>query len=122
MDSKIHFAKKVTCTISRNGDLIHRMYLDVACEQVAADRMAAAVSNPGSNFVNSVELEIGGQSIDKHPGYWMETWAELSEAGESHTGHMSGDGVVVGAGNMIQPGTVVHSGKVIPACYSLTNK
>jgi len=37
-------------------------------------------------------------------------------------GAFFGDGVVVGAGNMIQPGTVVHSGKVIPACYSLTNK
>ena len=37
-------------------------------------------------------------------------------------GAFLGDGVVVGAGNMIQPGTVVHSGKIVPACYSLTHK
>ena len=37
-------------------------------------------------------------------------------------GAFLGDGVVVGAGNMIQPGTVVYSGKIVPACYSLTHK
>jgi len=40
----------------------------------------------------------------------------------SKLGAFLGDGVVVGAGNMIQPGTVVHSGKIVPACYSLTHK
>jgi len=45
-----------------------------------------------------------------------------TSTGMSKLGAFLGDGVVVGAGNMIQPGTVVHSGKVIPACYSLTNK
>ncbi|MDC0206831.1 sugar phosphate nucleotidyltransferase [Nitrospinae bacterium] len=40
----------------------------------------------------------------------------------SKLGAFLGDGVVVGAGNMIQPGTVVHSGKIVPACYTLTNK
>jgi len=33
-----------------------------------------------------------------------------------------GDDVVIGAGNTIQPGTVVLPGKNIPACYSVTNK
>jgi bifunctional UDP-N-acetylglucosamine pyrophosphorylase/glucosamine-1-phosphate N-acetyltransferase len=42
--------------------------------------------------------------------------------GLSKLGAFLGDGVVVGAGNMIQPGTVVHSGKIIPACYSVTHK
>ena len=40
----------------------------------------------------------------------------------SKLGAFLGDGVVVGAGNMIQPGTVVHSGKIVPACYTLTHK
>jgi len=42
--------------------------------------------------------------------------------GMSKLGAFLGDGVVVGAGNMIQPGTVVHSGKIVPACYSITHK
>ena len=34
-------------------------------------------------LINSVELEIGGQKIDKHTGDWMETWAELTEPNPS---------------------------------------
>ena len=68
---------KCSATISRNGDLIHRMYLDVAT--AAANNNLSANYNPGSNFIKTVELEIGGQSIDKHPGYWMETWAQLTQ-------------------------------------------
>ena len=45
-----------------------------------------------------------------------------SSTGISKLGAFLGDGVVVGAGNMIQPGTVVHSGKIIPACYSVTHR
>ena len=37
-------------------------------------------------------------------------------------GAFVGDGVVIGAGNTIQPGTVVLPGKNIPACYSVINK
>ena len=40
----------------------------------------------------------------------------------SKLGAFLGDGVVVGAGNIIQPGTVVHSDKIVPACYTLTHK
>lgn len=45
-----------------------------------------------------------------------------ASTGMSKLGAFLGDGVAVGAGNMIQPGTVVHSGKIIPACYSVTHK
>ena len=45
-----------------------------------------------------------------------------TSTGMSKLGAFIGDDVVVGAGNMIQPGTVVHSGKIIPACYSVTHK
>jgi len=65
---------RVTATISRNGDLVHRMYLQ---HNIAAS--ATAVVNQGNALVDDVELEIGGQRIDKHTGHWMETWAELTE-------------------------------------------
>ena len=45
-----------------------------------------------------------------------------ASTGMSKLGAFLGDGVVVGAGNMMQPGTVVHSGKIIPACYSVTHR
>jgi len=63
-----------TATISRNGDLIYRMYIEIV-----GTYSSVAYANPGSKSITSVELEIGGQKIDKHTGDWMEAWAELTE-------------------------------------------
>ena len=63
---------RVTATVSRNGDLISDMWLDVKFPSVSAG------DNPGSLFVQEVELEIGGQRIDKHYGHWLEVWAQLT--------------------------------------------
>jgi len=69
---------RCTATISRNGDLVHRMYLEVG--GTSADTL-----NPGASVVKSVELEIGGQKIDKHTGLWMEVWSELSQENQLGT-------------------------------------
>ena len=66
-------SNRVTATVSRNGDLVHRMYLE---HTTAAYNLGV---NYGNGLVADVELEIGGQRIDKHTGHWMETWAELTE-------------------------------------------
>jgi hypothetical protein len=65
---------RVTATVSRNGDLVSRMYLQ---HNIASG--TATLVNQGNALVDDVELEIGGQRIDKHTGHWMETWAELTE-------------------------------------------
>ena len=66
---------RCTATIARNGDLVHRMYI-----QLESDKKAIADKhNPGVAWINNVELEIGGQKIDKHSGVWMEAWAELTQ-------------------------------------------
>jgi hypothetical protein len=67
---------RCTATISRNGDLVGRMFVDAA-------GTPGTTSNPGSDFIKSVALEIGGQQIDKHSGKWMEVWAELTEENPS---------------------------------------
>ena len=64
-----------SATISRNGDLIHRMYIEVMTTVGTTTTQA----NPGSQGITTVELEIGGQKIDKHTGQWMEAWTELTE-------------------------------------------
>ena len=61
-----------TVTISRNGDLISKMYIQSTCA-------AAHVLNSAVTDLSSVELEIGGQRIDKQSGHYMECWAELTE-------------------------------------------
>jgi hypothetical protein len=70
---------RCTATISRNGDLVHKMYLEI--KGTTND-----YSNPIAQAITSVELEIGGQKIDKQTGQWMETWVELTEP--NPTGHM----------------------------------
>jgi hypothetical protein len=69
---------RCTATISRNGDLVHRMYLEITGPR------SGAVCNPGSSWIDTVELEIGGQRIDKHSGQWLEVWAQLTRP--NHTG------------------------------------
>ena len=71
------FGKRVTCTISRNGDLISRIYLQATLPGLSQSN-AAYVPYSGLVLVKSVELEIGGQRIDKHYGDWLYIWNELS--------------------------------------------
>ena len=84
---------RCTATISRNGDLVHRMYLEMS--GTAED----GTNNIGSAIIESVELEIGGQRIDKHTGLWMETWAELTEPNPTGT---TAQHIVAGAGTLFQ--------------------
>ena len=62
--------KSVVATISRNGDLVHKMYL---CQ---TGTLGADYSD--TQPITTVELEIGGQRIDRQSGQWMDTWNELS--------------------------------------------
>ena len=80
-----NFGKKVTCTIQRTGDLIHRIYLQAVLPQVeilASDGSGAQfrwLNWVGHNLIKSVELEVGGQRIDKHYGDWLHIWNELTQ-------------------------------------------
>jgi Major capsid protein N-terminus/Large eukaryotic DNA virus major capsid protein len=82
------YGQTVTCQISRNGDLINRVYLQVklpaldgitftnpAITQTAGPRY---VNYIGLRLIKSVTIEIGGQQIDKHYSDWLYIWNELS--------------------------------------------
>jgi hypothetical protein len=81
------FAKRLTATIGRSGDLIHRIYLQATLPQVDLNNPAIS-SNPqdqfrwlnwvGHNLVSFVEVTIGGQKIDRQYGDWMHIWNELT--------------------------------------------
>ena len=91
---------RVTCTVSRNGDLINRMYLQVSLGALSA-------SNEyndwvGHQLIKSVEIEIGGQRIDKHYGDWLHIWNELSQTAGHYDGYkamVSGVNASMGASN-----------------------
>ena len=70
------FGRRVTCQISRNGDLIHRMYLQVALPALTSAKQWT--DYVGLALVENVGLAIGGQRIVKQYGDWMYIWNELS--------------------------------------------
>jgi hypothetical protein len=78
-NGSVGFGKRVSCQITRNGDLITKMYLKAT---LTADTLSvdtdAWVDNLGYSMIKSVELQIGGTKIDKHYGVWMNIWHELS--------------------------------------------
>lgn len=57
------FGKRVTCQISRNGDLIHRVYL-----QATVPDFDTYVKYLGLRLIKNVEIEIGGQRINNLVG------------------------------------------------------
>jgi hypothetical protein len=94
-NGQVDFGKRVTATISRNGDLIQQMYLEVVLPAVTA--VAGSVSNVwvygiGNALVKQAEIEIGGQLIDRQYGDWMNIWTELTVP----EGKRSGYDVMVG--------------------------
>jgi hypothetical protein len=75
------YGNTVTCQISRNGDLINRMYLqvDVPKRKSTATTAGSSYQNYlGLRLIKSVVIEIGGQQIDKHYSDWLYIWNELS--------------------------------------------
>ena len=66
---------RCTATISRNGDLVHKMYLHV----LNTGHHNNIKPNAGSDWIKTCEVEIGGQQIDKITGQWLEVWSELTE-------------------------------------------
>ena len=66
------FGRRVQCTVSRNGDLAYRTYLQVTLPQVGPDGTNAVyarwLDNPGHQLISMVEVEIGGQRIDRQYG------------------------------------------------------
>ena len=77
---------RCTATISRNGDLVHKLYFQIDTtgatgtgESTNSASFVSSIDNPGCAWIDNVSVEIGGQTIDKHYGSWLETWAELTE-------------------------------------------
>ncbi len=89
------FGRRVTCTISRNGDLAYRTYLQITLPEInqymgnstslalgAQSVYARWLDYPGEQIIAQVEVEIGGQRIDRQYGDWMHIWNQLTMTSE----------------------------------------
>ena len=88
------FGRRVQCTISRNGDLAYRTYLQVTLPEInqsdAGDSngvFARWLDCPGEQMISMVEVEIGGQRIDRQYGDWMHIWNQLTLTSEQEDGY-----------------------------------
>jgi hypothetical protein len=84
------FGRRVTTTIARNGDLIHRCYLQATLPSLEATAGCMRwVDHVGHHLIKQVEVEIGGQRIDRQYGDWLQIWYDLTlEPGHRHAlGH-----------------------------------
>ncbi len=89
------FNKRVTAVINRNADLMYKTYVQVVLPQISLVSGSSGTFNITSNqqgfrwlsyighrLIKQVEIEIGGQRIDRQYGDWMQIWTQLStEAG-----------------------------------------
>ena len=88
------FGRRVTCTISRNGDLAYRTYLQVTLPEINQDMKgnndgvyARWLDFIGEQLIAQVEVEIGGQRIDRQYGDWMHIWNQLTLSKEQQAGY-----------------------------------
>ena len=94
------FGRRVQCVISRNGDLAYRTYLQVTLPEInqlmGIASYAAGVGSgvyarwldfPGEQLIAQVEVEIGGQRIDRQYGDWMHIWNQLTMTCEQERGY-----------------------------------
>jgi len=88
------FGRRVTCSIARNGDMAFRTYLQVTLPEINQS-MAPTGGNvyarwldfPGEQLIAQVEVEIGGQRIDRQYGDWMHIWNQLTLSAEQQKGY-----------------------------------
>jgi hypothetical protein len=84
----VDFGRKVSCTVSRNGDLIHKVYLQVDLPAMSMSSGTVAwTRNIGHVLIDYVNIEIGGQEIDRHYGDWLNIWNELTQTAEKEDGY-----------------------------------
>ena len=89
------FGRRVQCVISRNGDLAYRTYLQVTLPEINqlmglgnyssgqnTGVYARWLDYPGEQLIAQVEVEIGGQRIDRQYGDWMHIWNQLTMTAE----------------------------------------
>jgi len=83
INGSVNYGHKLSTTISRNGDLISQIYinikLDNAQDESSSNTKYAIPNNFGNFLFDYIDIDIGGQKIDRLYGHYMELWARLTE-------------------------------------------
>ncbi len=82
-NGSVSWGSRVSMAVPRVGDLMSRVYLQATIPDLIAanpvdQEKIAWVRELGHFLINTVEVQIGGQIIDKHYGTWLSIWMHLT--------------------------------------------
>jgi hypothetical protein len=111
INGSVGFGKRFTVSISKNGDMLHGIMLEVQLPDLAQIKAnVTALQNFNLSYVNdiglylfkSIELDIGGARIERHTSEWLDCWLNLTTPASKRAalnkmiGHVDGSGTFVG--------------------------
>jgi hypothetical protein len=82
INGSVNPGSTTSVTIARNGDLLKNLWLEFNPSEVIPSG-TTGVTEIGCDFghaiIDTLELEIGGQLIDRQYGRWLTIWRDLTE-------------------------------------------
>ena len=73
------YGQRVVAVVNRNADLVWKTYVEITLPNTGALKWTAAPSRRlGYIMLQQIEVEIGGQIIDRHYGEWLYLWETLT--------------------------------------------
>ena len=76
IDGRTDFGQQIEITIQRKGDLIKDIILDILLPILPNGYYWT--NGIGNVLIKQVDLEIGGQLIDRHYSEWLDIWHQLT--------------------------------------------
>ena len=76
IDGRTDFGQPIEITIERKGDLVKDIMLDILLPILPNGYYWT--NGIGNVIVKQVDLEIGGQLIDRHYSEWLDIWSQLT--------------------------------------------
>lgn len=82
------FGSQVVVNIQRNGDLLKRLWIEYSPYDILAGindntpgyNGYTVAANLGHAIIDHIDIQIGGQLIDRHYGKWLTIWNYLTES------------------------------------------
>jgi len=79
INGSVASSSRVSVTISRNGDLLKNLWCVFSPNLLVTSTATTVGSDLGHAILQQLEIEIGGQLIDRQYGLWLSVWRDLSE-------------------------------------------
>jgi len=76
------FNTKVSFSIARNGDLLKKVWIEYSPYDIlsgVSGQGETIAANLGHALIDYIDIEIGGQLVDRSYGKWMTIWNYLTE-------------------------------------------